>query len=53
MLKLQSAGSELVASDGIDRGGSAVADIAVEAGLDGTVLVQTAMRIENRLRGEL
>jgi hypothetical protein len=35
MLKLQSAGSELVASDPINRGGTAVAGIAVEAGLDG------------------
>ena len=53
MFKLRPAGSELVASDRICGGGSAVARLAVEAGLDGKVLVKTAIRIGNRLRRRL
>jgi hypothetical protein len=37
MFKLRSAGCELVASNRINSGGSAVAGIAFEAGLDGKV----------------
>lgn len=52
MFKLRPAGSELVAFDRINRAGSAVGSIALEAVLE-KGLVKIIIRIGNRLRRRL